>query len=136
MPFCSRCGAEYSEGAPFCTKCGVSLVQSGDLIVVTTPNVPGYKVKNVLGLVSGLTARTRGMGGRFVAGIESMVGGEVTAFTCEIEKARKEALERAKSAARALGANAVIGLDMETSEVFQATMLISVTGTAVIVEPE
>jgi uncharacterized protein YbjQ (UPF0145 family) len=65
-----------------------------------------------------------------------MVGGEVSAFTSEIEKARMEALERMKVKARGLGANAVIGLDMETSDVLQGTVLISATGTAVVIEPE
>lgn len=72
----------------------------------------------------------------FVAGIQSMVGGEVSVFTSEIEKARIEALERMKEKARRLGANAVIGLDMETSDILKSTVLISATGTAVIIEPE
>ncbi len=104
--------------------------------MVTTPTVPGYRVKKVLGIATGLTARTRGMGGKFVAGIQSMVGGEVSAFTYEIEKARVEAIDRMKKKARELGANAVVGLDMETSDVFQGTILISATGTAVVIEPE
>lgn len=106
------------------------------MIVVTTPTVAGYRLTRVLGVVTGLTARTRGVGGRFVAGIQSMVGGEVSAFTYEIEKARYEALERLKEAARRLGANGVIGLDLETSDILQGTVLISATGTAVVMEPE
>lgn len=104
--------------------------------MVTTPSVPGFRVKSVVGIVTGLTARTRGVGGKFVAGIQSMVGGEVSAFTSEIEKARIEALERMTGKARRLGANAVIGLDMETSDILQGTVLISATGTAVVIEPE
>jgi len=105
-------------------------------IMVTTPNVPGYRIKKVLGVVTGLTPRTRGVGGKFVAGIQSILGGEVSAFTSELEKARIEAMERAKENARRMGANAIIGLDIETSEVFQGVVVISVTGTAVIIEPE
>ena len=104
--------------------------------MVTTPSVPGFRVKSVVGIVTGLTARTRGVGGKFVAGIQSMVSGEVSAFTSEIEKARIEALERMTGKARRLGANAVIGLDMETSDILQGTVLISATGTAVVIEPE
>jgi len=106
------------------------------VIIATTPSVPGYRVKTVIGVVTGLTARTRGVGGRLVAGIQSMVGGEVSAFTSEIEKARLEALERMKEKVRRVGANAVVGLDIETSDVLQGTILISATGTAVIIEPE
>lgn len=76
------------------------------------------------------------MGGKFMAGIESMFGGEVSAFTSEIEKARVEAMERMKENARRLGANAVIGLDIETSDILQGTVLISATGTAVTIEME
>ncbi len=105
-------------------------------IIVTTPSVPGYHVKKVLGVVSGLTARTRGAGGKFVAGIQSILGGEVSAFTSELEKARIEAIERAKENARRMGANSIVGLDIETSEVFEWVVVISATGTAVIIEPE
>jgi uncharacterized protein YbjQ (UPF0145 family) len=105
-----------------------------EMMVVTTNEIHGYKVKKVVGLVSGLTARTRGVGGKFIAGLESMFGGEVTAFTSEIEKARAEAIDRLRQNARNMGANAVIRTDFETSEVFAATLLFSATGTAVIIE--
>jgi len=67
-----------------------------------------------------------------------MVGGEVTAFTSEMEKARWEAIERAKSRAISIGANALIGLDVETSDLGLQTgiVLFSATGTAVVIEPE
>ncbi len=107
-----------------------------DFMMVTTPHLPGYRVKKVLGLVTGLTARTRGVGGKFIAGFQSLAGGEVTAFTSEMEKARAEAIQRLKDNAARLGANAVLGVDVETTEVFQGTVLISATGTAAILEPE
>jgi len=106
------------------------------VIICTTPTIPGYRVTRVLGIVSGMAVRTRGLGGKFVAGIQSMIGGEVTAFTEEIIKTRNEAMRRTIEQAEGLGANAVIGLDFETSEVFQTVVLISATGTAVVVEPE
>jgi len=107
-----------------------------EFIIVTTPTIPGYKIKKVLGLVTGLTPRTRGFGGKFLAGLQSLRGGEVQAFTLEIEKARKDAIERAKEEAKKLGANALVSLDIETSNVLQDVVLISATGTAVIAEPE
>lgn len=103
-------------------------------MVVTMGQIPGYKVKKVLGVVSGLTARTRGLGGKVVAGFEAMLGGEVRSFTSEMEKARVEALQRLKGNAAKMGANAVLRMDIETSEVFRATVLLSATGTAVVVE--
>jgi len=65
--------------------------------------------------------------------------GEVSAFTLEIEKARVEAIERAIENAEKLGANAIVGVDLETSEMGSAQMnimVITVTGTAVVVEVE
>ena len=106
------------------------------VILCTTPTIPGYKITRVLGIVSGMAVRTRGLGGKFIAGIQSMIGGEVTAFTEEVIKARNEAMRRVMEQAGGLGANAVIGLDFETSEVFETVVLISATGTAVIAEPE
>ncbi len=108
-----------------------------DFIVVTTPTVAGYKIKKVLGMVTGLTPRTRGVGGVFKASFQSLKGGEVKAFTSEIEKARKEAVERAIEKAKEMGANAIIGMDVETSDIGQTNItLISATGTAVIIELE
>jgi len=106
------------------------------MIVVTTPTVPGYEVVKVLGTVHGLTVRTRGVGGKIVAGIEGILGGEVTAYTHECEKARVESLNRLKENAARMGANAVIGVDFETSDILQGTATVFGTwGTAVVVKP-
>lgn len=127
------------ESTKFCPRCGspVSSAATGFLIT-TTPSIPGYRIRRVLGIVTGITPRTRGVLGKFIAGFQSMFGGEVTAFTEELEKARNEAVERMKTKALALGANAVVGLDIETSDLgLQAgVVVVSATGTAVIVEPE
>jgi uncharacterized protein YbjQ (UPF0145 family) len=135
---CPQCGNFVMEGASFCTKCGTSLTGNFQFLIVTTPTVSGYKIKKVFGIVTGLTPRTRGIFGKFIAGFESMAGGEVTAFTSEMEKARWEAIERAKNRALALGANAIIGLDVETSDLGlqNGIVLFSATGTAVIIEPD
>ena len=110
---------------------------STEFIVTTTPSVEGYRIKKILGVVTGLTPRTRGVGGKIIAGIQSMLGGEVTAFTSELEKARMESIERVTSKALALGANAIVGLDLETSDLGlqSGVVVISATGTAVIIEP-
>ncbi|HEY9759033.1 MAG TPA: heavy metal-binding domain-containing protein [Oculatellaceae cyanobacterium] len=138
---CSNCGNILAEGALFCTKCGAKISAQNTMtqfLIVTTPTVANYKIVKVIGLVTGLTPRTRGIFGQFVAGWESMKGGEVTAFTSEVEKARWEAIDRAKSRALALGANAIVGMDVETSDMGtqNGIMLFSATGTAVVIEPE
>jgi uncharacterized protein YbjQ (UPF0145 family) len=136
---CPKCGNAVPDDASFCPNCGSSLSSSvPQFLIVTTPTVSGYKIRKVFGVVTGLTPRTRGIFGKFIAGFESMIGGEVTAFTSEVEKARWEAIERAKNRAIALGANALIGLDVETSDLGlqSGIVLFSATGTAVIIEPE
>ena len=137
---CHNCGSEVREGEKFCAKCGTSITPSltPGFVVTTTPTVEGYRIKKVLGVVTGLTPRTRGVLGKFVAGIQSMFGGEMTAFTTELEKARVEAIQRVKSKALQLGANAIVGLDLETSDLGlqQGIVVISATGTAVIIEAE
>ncbi len=107
--------------------------------VVTTPTISGHKITKVLGLITGLSPRTRGVGGQIWGGVQAMLGGEVSAFTLEIEKAREEAMSRAIENAEKLGANAIVGVDLETSEMGSAQMnimVITVTGTAVVVEKE
>jgi uncharacterized protein YbjQ (UPF0145 family) len=137
---CPNCGFEVGETAKFCTKCGTPFTpgQTPTFIITTTPSVEGYKIKKILGVVTGLTPRTRGVGGKFIAGIQSMLGGEVTAFTTELEKARVEAIQRVRSKALELGANAIVGLDLETSDLGTQSgiVVISATGTAVIIESE
>jgi uncharacterized protein YbjQ (UPF0145 family) len=137
--YCPKCGAKVSADAVFCPNCGAPLnvqVTKRSMIVVTTPTLPGYRVVKVLGAVTGLTVRTRGVGGKFVAGIEGMFGGEVTSYSSEAEKARKESLKRLINKAERMGANAVIAADFETSDILQGTAtLFSAYGTAVVVEP-
>lgn len=108
-----------------------------DFIVVTTPTISGYKITHVYGIVSGLSPRTRGVGGVLKGAFQSLGGGEVSAFTSEIEKARSDAVARAIQKARNLGANALVGIDLETSDLGESYItLVSATGTAVRVEPE
>ena len=105
--------------------------------VVTTPTLPGYKITKIIGLVNGLSPRTRGIGGVIKGMVQSIGGGEITAFTSEIEKARIDAISRAIKQAQNRGANAIVALDVETSDIGGENSyitLISVTGTAVVVE--
>jgi len=105
-------------------------------MVVTTPTVPGYEIVKVLGTVHGLTVRTRGVGGKIVAGIQGIFGGEVSSYSSECEKARKESVDRLVENARRMGANAIVGTDFETSDILQDTATIfSAYGTAVIIKP-
>ena len=136
---CPVCGNEVFENAKFCSKCGAAVSPGATgFIITTTPSIEGYKIKKVLGVVTGLTPRTRGFFGQFLGGIQSIFGGEITAFTEELEKARGEAIERVRTKAINMGANAIVGLDLETSDMGLKVpiVVLSATGTAVIVEPE
>lgn len=102
-----------------------------DLILATMPMVPKYEVEDVLGVIYGSSTRTRGAGGRIISGIQSLTGGKGTAYAEEIEKARKEALQDLKDEAKKLGANGVLAIDFETTEVLEGFILVTAYGTAV-----
>lgn len=105
-------------------------------MVVTTPYIPGYRVVKVLGIALGITVRSRGLGGRFLAGLRSLAGGEITEFTQMSEQARRQAIERMIQHARELGANAVISFRLDSNELGEYMDEIIAYGTAVVVEPE
>ncbi|MDH5733195.1 MAG: heavy metal-binding domain-containing protein [Candidatus Bathyarchaeota archaeon] len=135
---CSKCGESSSADAQFCSSCGASFATpaQGEVMVVTTPTIPGYEIVKVLGTVHGITVRTRGVGGKIIAGIEGMFGGEVTSYSSEAEKARRESMERLVASARRLGANAIVRTDFETSDILRGTAtLFSAYGTAVVIKP-
>jgi uncharacterized protein YbjQ (UPF0145 family) len=135
---CPNCKSEVAEDAKFCPRCGSALSEKERFIMATTPSIPGYKIRRVLGVVTAITPRTRGVLGKFIASWQSVIGGEVTAFTEELEKARKETMERLVEKAQALGANAIVGVDFETSDlgIGAGIVVVSATGTAVLIEPE
>lgn len=109
---------------------------SSDIMVVTTPYITGYRIVRVIGPVYGMTIRSRGVGGKFVAGIQSVFGGEITSYVSELENARKESLQRLKQHARATGGNAVLSTDFETSDILQSSAIaFSAYGTSVVIEP-
>jgi uncharacterized protein YbjQ (UPF0145 family) len=115
------------------------MLAQNNFFVLTTPTVPGYKITKVVGLVNGLSPRSRGIGGVIHGMLQSIGGGEISAFTSEIEKARVEAISRAIKQARGIGANAIVALDMETSDMGgegSFITLLSATGTAVVIEKE
>ena len=135
--YCPKCGKKTPAHASFCPSCGASFnVGEEHVLVVTTPTVPGYRIVKVLGVAHGITVRTRGVGGKIVAGIEGIFGGEVTSYSSEAEKARRDSLARLVENAKRMGANAVVRADFETSDILRGTAtLFSAYGTAVIIEP-
>ena len=136
--YCPKCGSSSLADAQFCSSCGASFAarEQSEVMVVTTPTVPGYKIVKVLGTVHGITVRTRGVDGKIVVGIEGMFGVEVRSYSSEAEKARREPMERLRKKARSVGANALVRTDFETSDILRGTAtLFSAYGTAVTIQP-
>jgi len=107
-----------------------------DFPIVTTPYVPGYRVTKVIGLTYGLIVRSRGLGRNIVAGFRSLGGGEITEYTQLLEQSRHEALVRLQEHAQKLGANAVVSVNFDTSEMGEVMTEIMAYGTAVVVEAD
>ena len=104
------------------------------MTVVTTPNVPGKTVVRTLGLVRGNTIRARHVGKDIMAAMRNLVGGEVTEYAKLLSESREQALDRMVEQAEALDANAVIGLQFQTSVVMGGAAEMMAYGTAVVVE--
>ncbi|MCL2757597.1 MAG: heavy metal-binding domain-containing protein [Coriobacteriia bacterium] len=111
------------------------VVRPEEVLCVTTENVPGYRVTRVLGEVFGITSRSRHMFSTMGAGLKSMVGGELGAFTKLIEETRAEAMGRMRLNAANMGANAVVMMRFDTETVANTAGGTVAYGTAVILEP-
>jgi uncharacterized protein YbjQ (UPF0145 family) len=105
------------------------------MLVVTTENVPGHQVVQVKGQVFGVVVRSRGIGGNMMAGIRSLVGGEIHEYTQMLEEARRHALDRLVSNAKVMGANAVVMMRFDSAEIGQTMSEIVAYGTAVALDP-
>ena len=105
------------------------------MLVVTTENVPGQRVREVKGEVFGIIVRSRGIGPNIVAQLRALAGGEIVEYTHLLEDARKHAIERMVSNASELGANAVVMMRFDSSEIGPAMSEIVAYGTAVVLEP-
>lgn len=104
------------------------------MIIVTTEKIEGYKIKEVKGACYGLVVRSRGFAGQVMAGLRSLIGGEIKEYTEMLEDARKQAIDRLTKNAHAMGANAVIMFRYDSGEIGQSMSEIVAYGTAVVVE--
>ena len=104
------------------------------IILVTTPTVPEKKVVRTLGLVRGNTIRARHVGKDIMAGLRNLVGGEVTEYAKLLAESREQALDRMVAEAEKLNANAVTGVQFQTSVIMGGAAEMIAYGTAVIIE--
>ena len=107
-----------------------------DLIIVTTPFVSGYHVTRVIGATFGLIVRSRGLGQNIFAYFRAWGGGEIKVYTNLLEQVRHQALQRLADHAKSLGANAVVSVGFDTSEMGGSMTEVLAYGTAVIVEAD
>ena len=105
------------------------------MIVVTTEEVTGHRIVEMKGQVFGLVVRSRGLGGNIMAGLRSIVGGEIVEYTQLLEEARRHAVDRLVQNATAMGANAVLMMRFDSAEIGQTMSEIVAYGTAAVIEP-
>jgi len=104
------------------------------MFVTTTNDISGYKVTRYLGVVRGITVRSRNVVTNFVASLHTLVGGNITAYTNLAERARQEAFDLLCSHAEEVGANAVIAMRYDANEISPGVTEVLAYGTAVVVE--
>ena len=103
------------------------------MIISTAPFIAGHRVSETKGQVFGLVVRSRGLGCNLMAGLRSIAGGEIHEYTSLLEDARRQAVDRMVQNATMVGANAVISMRFDSSELAGTMSEIVAYGTAVVV---
>lgn len=102
-----------------------------DMLVVTTNDIPGYRIDAVYGEVFGLIVRSRNIFSNFGASLRTIIGGEVKGYTTLLADSREHALQRMREAAAAKGANAVIAMRFDSGDIGNIMNEVAAYGTAV-----
>ncbi len=105
------------------------------MLVVTTENVPRSRVREMKGQCFGGVVRSRGVAGNIMAGLRSVVGGEIKEYTEMLEQARRHAVDRLVENATQMGANAVLMMRFDSSEIGQTMSEVVAYGTAAVIAP-
>jgi len=106
-----------------------------DAMVTTALELPGYRITRNIGLVRGITVRSRSIVGNFLGGLQTLFGGNITIYTELCEQARQETYRDMVQHARLLGANAIIAVRYDATELMSGLTEVLCYGTAVVVEP-
>lgn len=101
------------------------------MIIVTTNEVPGKNIRETIGLVQGSTVKAKHVGRDIGASLKTLVGGEIKGYSDLMREARDEALQRMIQEAEKAGANAIIGMRYQTSQIMQTASEVIAYGTAV-----
>ncbi|HEY1786285.1 MAG TPA: YbjQ family protein [Pirellulales bacterium] len=105
-------------------------------LTTTTFELPGYRLVRQVGVVRGITVRSRSVLGNIGAGLQGIFGGKITVLVDLCEQAREEAFDLMLEHAGQLGANAVVGVRYDATELMQGMTEVLAYGTAVVAEPE
>jgi len=105
------------------------------MIVVTTEEVTGSRIVTMHGQVYGVVVRSRGIAGNILAGLRTIFGGEIHEYTSMVEDTRRQAIDRMSKNAALMGANAVVRMMFDSSEIGQSMSEVVAYGTAVTIEP-
>jgi uncharacterized protein YbjQ (UPF0145 family) len=111
------------------------LTPASAMIIATTEQLAGYRVERSLGQVFGVVVRSRGLAGNFMASLRAVVGGEITEYTQMLEQARRHAVDRMSTNATYMGANAVLMMRFDSSEIGTVMSEVVAYGTAAFVVP-
>jgi len=106
-----------------------------DTMVTTAPELPGHRIVRNLGLVRGITVRSRSIVGNFLGGLQTIFGGNISIYTELCEQAREETYRDMVAHARQLGANAIVAVRYDATELMSGLTEVLCYGTAVVVEP-
>jgi len=106
-----------------------------DVLVVTTNDVPGYRVDRIIGEVFGLTVRSRNIGSQLGASFKSLAGGELRGLTKTLVESRNQAMDRLIEQSRARGGNAVLTMRFDVTEAGGNGTEICAYGTAAVISP-
>lgn len=106
-----------------------------DSMVTTAMELPGFRVVRSLGVVRGITVRSRSIVGNFLGGLQTIFGGNITIYTELCEQAREETYRDLAKHARMLGANAIIAMRYDATDVMTGLTEVLCYDTAVVVEP-
>ena len=107
------------------------MTNQDSMLIVTMNDIPGYRIDEVYGEVFGLTVRSRNMFSQIGAALSSLAGGEIKGMTTQLSDSRQQAVERLIAEARTKGANAIIAMRFDASELGSSWTEICAYGTAV-----
>src|SRR5215469_13349517 len=104
------------------------------MLVSTTNDIPGHRIVRHIGLVRGITVRSRSLVGNIAGGLQSLFGGKLSVYVSLAETARQEAYDHLCEHAQEAGGNAVIGMRYDANEIMEGIAEVLAYGTAVVVE--